>query len=144
DTCARPMRIANMPFIGDTTGYHNDYDPIGMDCGNSGGPDVVFYFVLDAPTMVTFDTCHNTCIDTEIYLRDVCTIATAGNQLACNDDACSAGASNCLAPNPSQSSMTSNGQLTAGVHYVVVDTFVNAPPVPPTGLYTLTPTNVPP
>jgi hypothetical protein len=143
DTCGRPIRIADTRFVGNTTGYRNDYDPVGSECGNTGGPDVVFYFILDAPTTVTFDTCSNTCIDTELYLRDVCTTATAANEIACNDDGPCMADGDCLTT-PSQSRVSSPMQLAAGVHYVVVDTFVNPPPVPATGLYTLTPGNVPP
>ena len=136
DSCGRPLRIANLPVSGNTCGYADDYDPQNgcTDVSNSG-PDAVYYFVLDAPTSVTFDTCTGTCIDSMLYTREVCTMtATQGT---CDDDSCSA-PENC-ADHPTQSRATD--MLGAGVHYLVVDTY----PTPPVcGPFMVTATGVPP
>jgi len=145
EDCGRPMRIANLPISGATTcGYRDDYSAAASTCGkDDGGLDVVFYFVLDQTTTVTFDTCTGTCIDTELYIRDVCTSQALANEIACNDDACGGQPANpdsCLMT-ASQSRVSA--QLGPGVHYVVLDTFVN-PGVPTCGLISLAPSNVPP
>jgi hypothetical protein len=79
-----------------------------------------------------------------LYIRDVCTLPTLANEIACNDDACGGQPSN-----PDSCFMTASqskvqAQLGPGVHYVVVDTFVNPAPAPTCGLYSLNPNNVPP
>jgi hypothetical protein len=146
EDCGRPTRIANMPITGASTcGYRDDYNspPFSQCGGSNGGLDVVYYFVLDQSTTVTFDTCTGTCIDTELYLREVCTVPLL-TPSACNDDACGGQPANpdsCLMT-PSQSLLSAT--LGAGVHYVVLDTFVNPAPTPTCGLYSLNPTNVPP
>ncbi len=141
DSCGRPTRISTTPIVGNTTGYRDDDHAVNNMCGtDDGGADVVFYFVLDAPTMVTFDTCSGTCIDSELYFREVCTARTMMSEVACNDDACGGTAMNpdsCF-PGPKQSKVS--GLLGPGPHYIVLDTFVQNIR---TGLFTLTPTGVP-
>lgn len=141
ESCGRPMRISNMPITGDSCDYRDDDFPIGAGCGiDDGGRDIFFYFVLDAPTMVTFDTCLGTCFDTELYFRDVCTTHTKMNEVACNNDACGGQPANpdsCYQA-PVQSKV--GAMLPAGLHYVVLDTVVNEPTC---GLFTINPTNVP-
>lgn len=141
DSCGRPTRISTMPIVGNTTGYRDDDHAVNNICGtDDGGADVVFYFVLDAPTMVTFDTCSGTCIDSELYFREVCTAHTTMSEVACNDDACGGTAMNpdsCF-PGPKQSRVSA--MFGAGPHYIVLDTFVQNVR---TGLFTLTPTGVP-
>jgi hypothetical protein len=146
ESCGRPTRITNAPVSGASTcGYRDDYHASDMVCSrNDGGLDVVYYFVLDQTTTVTFDTCTNTCIDSVLYLRDVCTSAMAPPDTVCNDDACDADGS-CFPKTAggvgSQSKV--QAQFGPGVHYVVLDTLVNPSPSPSCGLYSLTPNNVP-
>ena len=99
-----------------------------------------YYFVLDAPTMVTLSTCINTCIDTLLYARSVCTDATT--QRACVDDSCQA--TNSCYRMSERVQGTLSAMLPAGVHYVLVDQYSPAPPTLPCGTFTLTPTGVPP
>jgi hypothetical protein len=142
ESCGRPTRITTAPIIGNTTGYRDDYHAAEPTCGrDDGGLDVVYYFVLDQTTTISFDTCTNTCIDSILYLRDVCTAPTAMADVACNDDACSAD-STCFPQSSSQSKV--QAQLGPGVHYVVLDTLINPQPAPNTGLFTISPNNVPP
>jgi hypothetical protein len=142
ESCGRPTRITNTPIVGNTTGYRDDYHAAEPTCGrDDGGLDVVYYFVLDQTTTVSFDTCTNTCIDSVLYFRDVCTSPTPMTDVACNDDACTAD-STCFGTAMSQSKLQM--QLGAGVHYIVLDTLINPSPAPNTGLFTLTPNNVPP
>ncbi len=140
ESCGRPLRISNTLISGSNTcSYRDDYSG---SCGrNDGGIDVVYYFVLDQTTTVSFDTCTNTCIDSVLYLRDVCTATTAAAEDACNDDSCTAD-STCFGTQPSQSKV--QAQLGPGVHYLVVDTLMNAAPAVNCGLYSVNPNNVPP
>ena len=103
--------------------------------------DGVYYFVLDASsTVVTFSTCTNTCIDTVLYVRDVCT--TTSTQKSCNDNFCSPGLGAMCSgpPNPVQSRTTAT--LGPGVHYLIVDSHSGAPAAS-CGSFTITPTGVP-
>src|SRR5581483_7199876 len=89
DNCGSPARIANLPVTGTTCGMNDDFTPntgcLAAPLTTSG--DGVYYFVLDATsTVVTFSTCTNTCIDTVLYVRDVCT--TTSTQKSCNDNFC--------------------------------------------------------
>jgi hypothetical protein len=147
ESCGRPTRITNTAVSGATTcGYRDDYHASQTTCGrDDGGLDVVYYFVLDQTTTVTFDTCDNTCIDSVLYLRDVCTSAMTMTDTACNDDACDADGScfpKAMGGAGSQSKV--QAQFGPGVHYVVLDTLVNPQPAPNCGLYSLTSNNVPP
>jgi hypothetical protein len=146
ESCGRPTRISNTPVSGASTcGYRDDYFAAEPTCDrDDGGLDVVYYFVLDQTTTVSFDTCTNTCIDSILYIRDVCTAPVTmpkAPDVACNDDACSAD-STCFPQSSSQSRV--QAQLGPGVHYVVLDTLVDPAPAPTCGLYSLTPGNVPP
>jgi hypothetical protein len=145
ESCGRPTRISNTPISGASTcGYRDDYFAAEASCDrDDGGLDVVYYFVLDQTTTVSFDTCTNTCIDSILYIRDVCTAPVTmpkAPDIACNDDACSAD-STCFPQSSSQSKV--QAQLGPGVHYVVLDTLVDPAPAPTCGLYSLTPNNVP-
>jgi hypothetical protein len=139
DSCARPIRLTNTPYIGNSCPYRDDYSP-PPGCGTPTGADGVFYFVLDAVTTVSFDTCSNTCIDTELYIRDVCTSEMVTPDSVCSDDACASSVS-CLDATGVQSRVTF--QLGPGAHYVVLDSFQHDAPVPPCGLFTVSPTGVP-
>jgi hypothetical protein len=144
DTCGSPARIANMPVTGTTCGMNDDFTP-NMGClvgpGTTSG-DGVYYFVLDATsTAVSFSTCTNTCIDTVLYTRDVCT--TAATQKSCNDNFCAPPAvgSMCTGPlNPVQSRTTAT--LGPGVHYLIVDSHSGGPGTS-CGSFTVTATGVP-
>ncbi len=138
DSCGRPIRLANSPYIGNSCAYRDDLSP-PPGCGTHAGPDGVFYFVLDAPTTVTFDTCSNTCIDTELYIRDVCTSELVTPDNVCSDDGCMSSVS-CLQGSV-QSMVTF--QLGPGAHYVVLDSFQHDAPAPSCGLFTVTPSGVP-
>ena len=122
DNCGSPARISNLPVTGTTCGMNDDFTP-NMGClvgrATTSG-DGVYYFVLDASsTAITFSTCTNTCIDTVLYTRDVCT--TTSTQKSCNDNFCApATGSMCAGPaNPVQSRTTAT--LGPGVHYLIVD-----------------------
>jgi hypothetical protein len=138
EACGRPARISNMPVTGNSCGYRDDYDPQGgcLDMPNSSF-DAVYYFVLDAAANVTFNTCSGTCIDSVLYIRDIC--SAGGSQRSCDDDSCSAG-ENCIST-PAQSRTTAF--LGAGVHYLVLDTYPVPQPVT-CGAFTIAPVGVPP
>jgi hypothetical protein len=143
DNCGSPARIANLPVTGTTCGMNDDFAP-NMGClvgAQSTSGDGVYYFVLDAnSTAVTFSTCTNTCIDTVLYTRDVCT--TTSTQKSCNDNFCAQGAgSMCTGPlNPVQSRTAAT--LGPGVHYLIVDSHSGGP-MTSCGSFTVTPSGVP-
>jgi len=123
--------------------YVSDFDPTSCGATTSGGPDLVYYFLLNAPTTVVIDTCSNTCIDTVIYVRDVCT--DTASQRACNDDSCRASGS-CYVMSASVQSRVSIA-LTAGAHYVIIDQYAPAPTSPvnlPCGAFSVHSTGLPP
>jgi hypothetical protein len=146
ESCGRPGRISNATITGNSCNYRNDYNhnnqsnAQGVTCANveNSTNDLVYYFVLDDSTRVTFNTCNNTCIDSIIYVRDICTLTAT--QRVCNDDACSA-PGNCIST-PAQSQVSV--LLEPGVHYLVLDSYPIVPPMPTCGPFTLTPTGVPP
>jgi hypothetical protein len=142
DNCGSPGRIANQALTGSTCGMSNDFAPLAgcLVPPATTSFDTVYYFVLDAPmTTVTFNTCSNTCVDTVLAIRDVCT--TANSQRACNDNFCAPAAGTCPgAATPTQSRTTAT--LTAGVHYLILDTHV-IPTATGCGPYTITPVGVP-
>jgi hypothetical protein len=106
---------------------------------NTSG-DGVYYFVLDAnSTAVTFSTCTNTCIDTVLYVRDVCT--TSSTQKSCNDNFCVPAIGSACVPGPPTQSRTV-ATLGPGVHYLVVDSHSGAPTTS-CGSFTVTPVGVP-
>jgi hypothetical protein len=132
ESCGRPARIANVAMAGTSCGFRDDAAPQPTCSTADSSLDAVYYFILDQPATVRFDTCSDTCLDTVLYVRDVC--AVPSTQLVCSDDACNGCDGS---PNSTQSRATAT--LAAGVHYVVVDTLVrNA-----CGAFTLTPQNVP-
>jgi hypothetical protein len=143
EACGNPTRIPSDGIDGDTCKSVDDYSPpAGCSSAVSGpnGRDQVFYFVLDAPGSVTFSTCDSTCIDTVLYLRDVCSDPASVPLNGCDDDSCRASGSCQLAGNLVQSRVTAI--LDAGVHYLVLDTFA-ATSQAPCGKFTITPTGVP-
>lgn len=143
DNCGSPARIANLPVTGTTCGMNDDFIP-NMGClvgAQTTSGDGVYYFVLDAnSTAVTFSTCTNTCIDTVLYTRDVCT--TTSTQKSCNDNFCApAVGSMCTGPaTPVQSRTVAT--LGPGVHYLIVDSHSGGPATS-CGSFTITPTGVP-
>ena len=140
EACGSPVRIAADAVTGNTCGYHDDYSPLpGCSSALSGtsGLDQVYYFVLDTRSTVTFSTCDDTCIDTVLYVRDVC--SDNGTQRACDDDSCRAGGS-CL-PEGNQVQSRLAATLDPGVHYLVLDTF-SASQIP-CGAFTITPSGLP-
>ena len=141
DTCGRPTRISNTAIAGDTTGYRDDYNPTpATRCidKTTSGIDEVFYFVLDSSATVTFDTCTDTCIDSILYVRDVC--SSDATERVCDDDSCSA-TGNCQSSAvQSRVSVT----LEAGAHYLILDTYPNDPADPQSGPFTVTPTGIGP
>jgi hypothetical protein len=143
DNCGSPARIANLPVTGTTCGMNDDFIP-NMGClvgSQTTSGDGVYYFVLDAnSTAVTFSTCTNTCIDTVLYTRDVCT--TTSTQKSCNDNFCApAVGSMCTGPaTPVQSRTVAT--LGPGVHYLIVDSHSGGPATS-CGSFTITPTGVP-
>jgi hypothetical protein len=141
DNCGSPARIANLPVTGTTCGMNDDFMPV-MGClvapATTSG-DGVYYFVLDASsTMVTFSTCTNTCIDTVLYVRDVCTMTTAPNQKSCNDNFCGPAVGSMCPPGPPVQSRTV-ATLGPGVHYLVVDSHSGGS----CGSFTVSPNGVP-
>jgi hypothetical protein len=143
EACGNPTRIPSDGIGGDTCKSVDDYSPpAGCSSAVSGpnGRDQVFYFVLDAPGSVTFSTCDSTCIDTVLYLRDVCSDPASVPLNGCDDDSCRASGSCQLTGNQVQSRVTAI--LDAGVHYLMLDTFAAASQAP-CGKFTITPTGVP-
>ncbi len=144
DNCGSPARIANLPVTGTTCGMNDDFTPT-MGCligPQTTSGDGVYYFVLDAnSTMVTFSTCTNTCIDTVLYVRDVCTSTVIANQKSCNDNFCAPPAGSMCAPTGPVQSRTTVA-LGPGVHYLIVDSHTGAPAAS-CGSFTVTPTGVP-
>jgi hypothetical protein len=137
DACGNPARISTAAVSGNTCGYRDDYDPVSSCTnGQATSSDAVYYFVLDAPATVTFDTCTGTCLDTLLYVRDICNEQLS--QEVCDDDSCTASAA-CAARGVQSRATTA---LAAGVHYLVLDTFANN--FPTCGGYTITPAGVPP
>ena len=100
---------------------------------NATTMDAVYYFVLDQTSTVSFNTCSGTCFDTVLYVRDVCT--AADSEQKCNDDATNC--AGCATSTGDQSRVSV--QLSAGAHYLIVDTFANTP----CGAFTVTPGGVP-
>jgi hypothetical protein len=137
DACGNPTRIANAPVAGNTCGYRHDYDPQQGCLNATSSYDAVYYFVLDTPSMVSFNTCAGTCIDSVLYVRDVCSVGSS--QRLCADDSCDAPES-CFS-NSHQTRLS--GTLSAGVHYLVLDTYPDGPPVT-CGAFTITPTGISP
>ena len=132
DSCGRPARIANAALAGTTCGLRDDASPQPTCSTADSSLDAVYYFVLDEPATVRFDTCTATCLDTMIYVRDTCSVPAT--QQICNDDAC-----NGCEGSPNSIQSRASATLAAGVHYVVVDSLIrNA-----CGAFTLTPQNVP-
>jgi hypothetical protein len=143
DNCGSPARIANLAVTGTTCGMNDDFTP-NMGClvgAQTTSADGVYYFVLDAnSTAVTFSTCTNTCIDTVLYTRDVCT--TTSTQKSCNDNFCApALGSMCTGPATPVQSRTA-ATLGPGVHYLIVDSHSGGP-MASCGSFTITPTGVP-
>ena len=139
EACGSALPIAAGATPGNTCGFQDDYSPPAA-CSNASGAnglDQVYYFVLDQKTSVTFSTCGNTCIDTVLYVRDVCNLA--GAQSVCDDDSCRATGACQPDGNTVQSNLAAT--LTAGVHYLFLDTFA-ATPVP-CGDFTIAATGVP-
>lgn len=139
DSCGRPGRIADRPVGGNTCMFRDDYSSVnGCSDVSDSGPDGVYYFVLDTRANVTFSTCNSTCMDSLIYVRDVCSLASS--QEVCNDDFCDASPScTVTSGRPSQVTMT----LDPGVHYLVMDTY-SSDPSALCGPFMVNPTNVPP
>ncbi len=142
ETCGTPLPIAAGATPGNTCGFQDDYSP-PASCSSAAGAnglDQVYYFVLDQKTDVTFSTCDSTCIDTVLYVRDVC--SRAGGQSGpslCDDDSCRATGSCQPQGNAVQSNLTTS--LAAGVHYLFLDTFAAAQM--PCGDFTITATGIP-
>jgi hypothetical protein len=139
EACGTPLPIAAGATPGNTCGFQDDYSP-PTGCSNPAGAnglDQVYYFVLDQKSSETFSTCDSTCIDTVLYLRDVCSEGGAPDE--CDDDSCRATGSCQPAGNMVQSNLATT--LTAGVHYLFLDTFAAAQV--PCGDFTITATGIP-
>ena len=139
ETCGAPLPIAAGATSGNTCGFQDDYSPPAACSSGVGanGLDQVYYFVLDQKTSVTFSTCDNTCIDTVLYVRDVCGQGSAATM--CDDDSCRASGACQPDGNTVQSNLTTT--LSAGVHYLFLDTFAAAQV--PCGAFTITSTGIP-
>ncbi len=142
EACGSPIRLANVALAGTNCGYINDLEPqVGCTVSGATGQDVIYYFVLDAPTSVQLNTCSSTCIDSVLYIRDVCT--GAATQRTCNDDSCRASGT-CYSNPAAVQSRTATVMLPAGAYYAVVDQFAPAPMGLPCGGYTISSTGIPP
>jgi hypothetical protein len=78
---------ANIPAIpysdsGNTCAYLNDYDEICPYTGSTS-PDVVYKYSPAADISLTVSLCNTLAYDTKLYIYE----NSAGNLLACNDDA---------------------------------------------------------
>ncbi len=140
ETCGNPLPLAAGATTGNTCGFQDDYSPpdgCSMAVAGANGLDQVYYFVLDQKTSVTFSTCDNTCIDTVLYVRDVCNENSA--QTVCDDDSCRASGACQPDGNTVQSHIATT--LAAGIHYLFLDTFAAAQV--PCGDFTITATGIP-
>jgi hypothetical protein len=136
ESCGNPVRISTAAVSGNSCGYRDDHAPQPSCAGNSSGPDVVYYFIVDTNTTVKFDTCTNTCFDTVLYIRNVCYTPTT--QQSCDDNSCNS--SGCFGGGAVQS--RTSVALTPGVHYLFLDAAAGA--TPNCGPYTITPSGVSP
>jgi hypothetical protein len=141
DTCGRAVRIADQGVSGNTCMFRDDYDPpVGCTDQTTSSFDGVYYFVLDTPSTVTFSTCNGTCIDSILYIRNVCN-ATDGT-IPCNDDDNVCGKDpTCVVAQGIPS--TISAKLDAGVHYLFLDTYPKPVPVA-CGPFTISSAGVPP
>gem|GEM_PF-1663180 len=111
DRCGDPQYfdVSSATTLSDNTcpWYWFDANPDTVGCsGTTDGKDRVYYFIVDTPTTLTFDTCTGTSWDTILYVRSVCN--QSGGGVVCNDDSCSL-----------QSSITYTFQ--PGIYYLWVD-----------------------
>jgi len=126
DRCGDPLRITSLGDSRNSCTFTNDTVPIpSSDCtytGTGGAQDVIYYFVLPAAATVQLQTCASSvycptfgsCIDTDIYIRRICT--QSASQLVCNGDSCGYSYSSYLIQ-----SDTGGIPLAAGLYYFVLD-----------------------
>jgi hypothetical protein len=96
DRCGNPTFIpagASSTITGNTCAYTADSAPVTGTCGHAGDAgqtqDRVYYLYLPTSRSVTFNGCIGALgYDQTIYVRSVCTDASATAQTACNDDGC--------------------------------------------------------
>jgi cysteine-rich repeat protein len=100
DRCGDPLPFSgSVDTVGNSCSFSADYLPAAGTCeyaNSGGGEDVVYYFYLPTAATVRVQTCgsstycptdlDSTCVDTAVYVREVCTRDTP--QRACDDDAC--------------------------------------------------------
>lgn len=113
DACGEPefFDFATVTSIeGDTTPWwwFNARDDTLTCSGDIGGLDMVYYFVVESSTTVTFATCGTTGWDTILDLRSVCD--DPWSSVECVDDGCAEGY---------QSNLTAT--LEPGVYYLWID-----------------------
>jgi len=94
---------------GNTCDNADDYDEVCPFSGSTSGDEV--YMVTGVDGQVTFDLC-NSGYDTKIYVY----AGSAGNLIACNDDAC-----NDPSGNPFRSIVTCVNLISVCTYYVVID-----------------------
>jgi len=126
DTCSDPffLNARTITLTGNNCGYRNDFDNVTVagatncplaESGDSS--DQVVYFYLPTPQTVTVSGCAATAFDSVLYMRGVCTDASAGAQEACNDDGCGMLSGMC----DTTASSSFSQLLPAGLHYLVID-----------------------
>jgi len=150
DRCGDPLRLTTAGDTRNSCGFAADYVPAPSSCDymySGSGEDVVYYFYLPLPATVRVQSCgsstfcptdaDSTCVDTAIYVREVCTRETP--QRACRDDGCGYRSGSYRIH-----SDTGGLSLPAGMYYVFLDGYNE-----PTGSwmhcgdYTLTVTGIP-
>jgi hypothetical protein len=151
ERCGNPTFIpaGALNIMGNTCGFTDDYQPVvdsincfGLFSGNgpTGGElDRVYYFYLPTSRTVTVSGCSVGSYDAALFARRVCTDASAGAQVACDDDACSGSTSFCTSAGYRPTFTTTIGP---GLFYLYVDGYLRPANRPcGCGSYTMALTN---
>jgi len=112
DTIGDATAIDALPFdaAGTTAGYIDDYDE---ECPYTGStsPDVVYSYAPTADMSIDISICESA-YDTKLYVYE----NDAGNNIACNDDAC-----NSSDGSPYRSTLDQVSLTAGNIYYIVVD-----------------------
>mgnify|MGYP002525883757 FL=1 len=112
DTIGDATAIDALPFdaAGTTAGYIDDYDE---ECPYTGStsPDVVYSYAPTADMSIDISICESA-YDTKLYVYE----NDAGNNIACNDDAC-----NSSDGSPYRSTLDQVSLTAGNTYYIVVD-----------------------
>ena len=131
DRCGEPFSIAPglTNLTGTTCPFTGDYDLVntagmtGCPFTNGGdGAEAVAYFVVPTARTITMTGCTGTLYDSVVYMRSVCSDASAPAQLNCNDDNCGTVSGMCDSTVASGFSQS----LSPGIYYLFIDGYTDA------------------